>query len=389
MANRKHTSNRNRQDRAGTYPRQVRAHGTRPVNRNVPYDSVDSWAKLPEQLVRRYSSFGGAFIEPWYTEFVMQNYPDRRKRVTYSGPSDAIQAGLGGVVIYQNIAGDLSGGSMDFFVKNRTKLRPIGGHDVDMLVIDPKKLEFFLSVVGYVFHKFQNRKFAYRPVRDPYTGQWMGITNKRTRELVKSGKLKSAQSYIQYDLFRGMKASAVDMTGCESKLRKVRAFGIDKFNLSDEDLILTKAQIINQHGFIQVTNEQTRLKALRPKDYVDLMNLFVAVDSAGIDPDYFAYRMKLNMKADGNPGFRGRKVGEVDGSTPYTQRTVDQRVSTLFKTLNNQASNGNLKKWTRQRLFQSGYTMRDIDGLLFDWNRIEQAITSVVPVLVQGWESEW
>ena len=347
-------------------------------------NSYVSWKRLPAELVKRHGHFGGGFIEIWYTEHTLQNH----LKINYSGPQDAIQVELGGGAIYQNIAKDKFGGSLDFFAKNRSKLRPIGGHDIDVLVINQKTLEKVLKEVGYAPHSDQNKKFWYRKQKNPYTNKWEGISNKRTKQLFK--KQAANHRFIQYDLFKDMKIADMDMTGCDKKLREIKAYGITKWNLCNEDLIATKSIIVSRYGFIPMQGPKIdyREKSLRPRDFVDIANLVAATEPERFDYTYFVDRLEMNMQ-NGGKSSKKRKVGQVDSSIPYNDRSVDQKVITLLSTIRNQTDNNNLETWIDDRLLISRLSKNSIKGLVFDWSKIENNFSDIVPKIIDECKVRW
>lgn len=129
----------------------------------IKIDDLQSWKRLPQDMLKNYHVYGGGFLEIWYIEHTMQN----KYKVTYNSPADAIQVELGGTAIYQNIALDKFKGSFNFFRIFKDNLRRIGGHDIDVLVIDQPKLETYLKKLGYTPHPDRNQKFWYRKQVDP------------------------------------------------------------------------------------------------------------------------------------------------------------------------------------------------------------------------------
>ncbi len=366
----------------------------------VSISSVNSWSLLDSRMLKNYHSFGAGFLEVWFMEYAWQ----KELGHTYSSSSDVIQCELGGTAVYQDIAYAKFNSSFDFFKKFKKYLRPIGGHDIDALVIDERKLKKLFASTGYQQHPARNGKFWYRQQNDPITGNPIGIVNKRTEDLF--GPNAPA---IQYDLFRGMNVSGVNMKGCKRKLIPIKAYGITKYNLPLEDLLVLKLKIIDNHGMIKLGGKK---KALRPKDFVDVMNLFGAIDPDSFDYDYFLYRLKKNRNTDCldpqanelNREGHKRNVGEINSKIPYADRSVDQRVMTMLNTLFNHAKKRDLHQWARTQLSKRGLSESDIKGIVFRWEEtdhqsgqvwdlldggIQNNIRELVPRIREVVESQW
>lgn len=367
---------------------------------SVTPSDIQSWKLLPPELVKRYGDFGAGFIEIWYLEHLMQNYPNAKHKVVYNGPKDAVQVELGGGAIYQNITKDKFGGSLEFFVKYRGELRPIGGHDVDVLVLDEKKLTYYLQAAGYKPHPDKNQKYWYRVQQDPYTMVWAGRNHPRAKQLF------GGQPCIQYDLFRNMEIANTNMAGCEKKLRTIKAFNIVKYNLCDEDLIVTKAKIYERTGLIPMGKPKKgkSLYSMRPKDVTDLLNLIATIDMNKFDFTYFVDRLEKNLTSEGQSS-KGRKVGKIDSNIPWQERSIDQRVVTVLRTLYNQAKNNNLQQWISDKIGSSNTKLqanwdkggyigrtklgRELKGIVFDWKDIEAKLIELVDKTEAEYKARW